>query len=70
MSKILVPLTKFKASSSTGHEYLIITFAQICTKIHLTLNFYFRGVDNFLGLGGGANKAKIKELQFGSRGRV
>ena len=30
-----------------------------------------RGVDNFLGLGGGgANKVKTKELQFGSRGRV
>ena len=29
-----------------------------------------RGVDNFLGLGGGANKGKTEELQFGSTGRV
>ena len=37
------------------------------------LYVHFRGVDNFLGLGGGgggANKVKTKELQFGSRGRV
>ena len=36
-----------------------------------TLSLPNRGVDNFLGLGGGgANKVKTKELQFGSRGRV
>ena len=32
--------------------------------------YMHRGVDNFLGLWGGANKVKIKELQFSSRGRV
>ena len=29
-----------------------------------------RGVDNFLRLGGGANKVKTEKLQFGSMGRV
>ena len=38
---------------------------------HVHIVQVYRGVGNFLflGLGGGANKVKTKELQFGSRKR-